>query len=95
MECLDTLPDLPAIEGPLFVFAHIVSPHWPYVFDHDGGFVADAPNDSKPAYIEQVRYLNDRLLRILPEIIAGSRPHPSSSSRGIMARPGPSGIRTA
>ncbi len=88
MFVLDTLPELPKIDKPLFVFAHIVSPHWPYVFDHKGDFVAETPNDSKPAYVEQVRYLNDRLLRILPEIIEGSRPAPVIVLQGDHGAPG-------
>lgn len=33
----DQLPDMAALEGPLFVFAHIAAPHPPFVFDEQGG----------------------------------------------------------
>src|SRR5688572_1139695 len=33
---LKRLPEVAAIEGPKYVFAHIVAPHPPYVFDRDG-----------------------------------------------------------
>lgn len=88
MFALDALPELTEIDEPLFVFAHIVSPHWPYVFDHNGGFVPQEPNDSKPAYIEQVRYLNDRLLRLLPLILARSDPAPIIVIQGDHGAPG-------
>jgi len=34
---LDTIPALVAEPGPKFVFAHILAPHDPFVFDEDGG----------------------------------------------------------
>jgi hypothetical protein len=88
MFVLDTLANLPEIDKPLFVFAHIVSPHGPYVFDQNGSFTPDAPNDSKPAYVEQVRYLNNRLLQIIPEIIGGSHPAPIIVIQGDHGAPG-------
>ena len=32
----DELPELPALEGSNFVFAHVLSPHPPFVFDENG-----------------------------------------------------------
>jgi hypothetical protein len=34
---LDTLPAVPASDAPQFVFAHILAPHPPFVFDASGG----------------------------------------------------------
>ena len=35
----DTLPETSRYDGPLFVFAHIIAPHPPFVFDAGGGAV--------------------------------------------------------
>lgn len=34
---LENIPETAQIEGPLFVFAHILAPHPPFVFDENGG----------------------------------------------------------
>jgi len=63
------------IDGPLFVFAHIMCPHPPYVFGPDGEEVdSDRGDDlrdwdSKDAYIDQVRYVNKRIRMLVSEIL--------------------------
>ncbi|MGH2582506.1 MAG: hypothetical protein ACRDFQ_06380 [Anaerolineales bacterium] len=91
---LETLPDLPPIEAPKFVFAHVVSPHPPYVFDREGNF--PDPNTNETAlYRDQVAYLNSRLVDIVAKIISetktppviivqGDHGSPVSSDRGRM-----------
>lgn len=68
------------IESPKFVFAHIVAPHFPYVFGPEGEVVTyQDPMDLetvKTAYREQLIYLNSRVLPLLEEIIATSRTPP-------------------
>jgi len=74
------IPEAAALEvpGPKFVFAHVPSPHFPIVFTRDGGtadpdFAYDHPDQVPPsaqagtreAYLEQVAYLNGRLLDLL------------------------------
>ena len=62
--------NVPAIRGPKFVFAHIVSPHYPYVIDREGEFVnREIPAHDKDAYIDQLVYLNTRLVGILRGIV--------------------------
>ena len=72
---LNTLEATPLIDGPKFVFAHLISPHGPYVFDVDGEFVAD-DNDSEQGYIDQVKYLNSRLVPLLQNLIEQSSTPP-------------------
>lgn len=72
---LDTLEAAPLIESPKFVFAHLISPHGPYVFTSDGEFVPDE-NDSEQGYIDQVKYLNSRLIPILQNMIEKSETPP-------------------
>jgi len=73
---LDTLPKVPRLPGPKFVFAHIVSPHSPYIFGPDGEETQNSELDTIVGYTNQVTYLNKRLLPILDEIIAGSETPP-------------------
>ena len=68
---LNTLEAAPLIDGPKFVFAHLISPHGPYVFDVDGEFVPD-DNDSEQGYIDQVKYLNSRLIPLLKNLLEQS-----------------------
>ena len=73
---LDTLPKVPRLPGSKFVFAHIVSPHSPYIFGPDGEETQNSELDTIVGYTNQVTYLNMRLLPILDEIIAGSETPP-------------------
>jgi hypothetical protein len=91
---LDELPDLPATESPKFVFAHVVSPHPPYVFDRQGNFPNLNVNETA-LYRDQITYLNSMLESIVAEIISeaktspviiiqGDHGAPVSSERGRM-----------
>ncbi|MEX2394438.1 MAG: sulfatase-like hydrolase/transferase, partial [Actinomycetota bacterium] len=58
--------------GPKFVFAHILMPHPPYVFDRDGNAIDAEPGtiaDRMDAYIEQLRYTNIEILEALDQIL--------------------------
>ena len=68
---LDQLGKLPAMPGPKFVFAHIVSPHRPFVFGPQGEIVDQEKGDIA-GYRDQVAYLNSRLIPILQKIISNS-----------------------
>jgi len=79
---LDTLPTLAKLNGPQFVFAHILLPHPPFVFAEDGSrsdplsFLND--KDQYPAnkyaagYVMQLQFINREIARIVQEIIASS-----------------------
>jgi hypothetical protein len=73
---LDTLPEIPQYQFPKFVFAHIVSPHHPYIFGPNGEFLPEEPEDERRAYRGQVEFLNSRLIDVLSELIANSEPSP-------------------
>jgi hypothetical protein len=72
---LDTLPKIPRLPGPKFVFAHIVSPHSPYLFGADGGPV-ERDIGGKQGYRDQVIHINKRILPILKQIIEESPTQP-------------------
>lgn len=53
---------------PRFVFAHFLLPHPPYLFNADGSWVTPAQRAARSdaeEYLEQVRFVNDRALRLL------------------------------
>ncbi len=78
------------IEGPKFVYAHIVCPHPPFVFGRDGeelphsfpytikdgDHFLGSREDYIEHYIDQLVFLNDRLVTILDRILAESDPQP-------------------
>jgi hypothetical protein len=65
---------------PTFSFAHIVSPHWPYVFTADCQVAKPSPLNGragrKRAYTEQLRCLNQLLLHTVTTIIQRSATQP-------------------
>ncbi len=68
------------IEGPKFVFAHIVSPHPPFVFGPNGEtvYTADNVDDGtyQQAYLNQVGYLNKRVLALIGDLLSRSERPP-------------------
>jgi hypothetical protein len=86
----DQLAKSKELAGPKFVFAHIIVPHWPYVFGEDGGFsdaqikVSEikAPLDSVSAtarqrYVMQIEFANQKALALIDTLLSGppdSRP---------------------
>lgn len=68
---LDRLDDLAFVEGPKFVFAHLLIPHGPFVFDAEGNFTIE-PRSLVDSYNAQVTYLNQRLTELLTTIINDS-----------------------
>lgn len=65
---LDELPQLAQIQGPKFVFAHLLIPHGPFVMDAQGNFTTD-PGSLDQGYVNNVTYLNQRLISILHSIL--------------------------
>lgn len=84
---LEHLPDYAGSEEPHFVYAHIVSPHVPYVFGPNGERItADDPytllnarpgaEDNIGKYRDQVHFLNGLILETVDEILAASEVPP-------------------
>jgi hypothetical protein len=81
-----TLSKMPGIKGPKFIFAHIISPHPPFVFDNEG--MPLTPNYSfsfgdanefsgtyeqyRQGYIGQVEFVNLQLERMIDTILENS-----------------------
>ncbi|HJS29815.1 MAG TPA: hypothetical protein VJ768_09345, partial [Anaerolineales bacterium] len=78
---LEMLERMPAtLETPKFVFAHIVSPHEPFVFGPNGEDIRLEDSLSRDefvtAYRDQVHYLNQRLLDVVSQLISTSQTPP-------------------
>jgi hypothetical protein len=79
---LDQLDDLSYISGPKFVFAHIIAPHPPYVFGPTGGPVQSSDvggtqtREGASQYRDQAIYISNRILEVVPKIIASSTTPP-------------------
>jgi hypothetical protein len=76
---LDRLLGLKPSDQPRFVVVHLLLPHGPFVYDHEGRRVpASSEYDlgSKQRFIEQLRYVNDRLLQVVDHLCAISTEEP-------------------
>ena len=72
---LDQLSKIAKMPGPKFVFAHIVSPHKPFVFGPQGESVQQEKK-TLVGYRDQVAYLNSRMVPLLQKIISDSASPP-------------------
>lgn len=77
---LSTLSRLPAfsrVRRPVFVLAHVLCPHWPYIFSRDGGPVDGEESRRTPKkklYVNQLIFLNGRLRDMLDRLLAQEKP---------------------
>lgn len=81
-----TLSEIPDLPGPKFIFAHIISPHPPFVFDSAGQplgsshpFTFQDANEFpgswkeyREQYVGQVQFVNRQLQETIDAILAGS-----------------------
>lgn len=67
----DQLAQLPKEKSPKFVYAHFVAPHFPFVFNPDGSFNFTIANS--PGYINELQYINDRILEVFDILIKQSK----------------------
>jgi hypothetical protein len=82
---LDTLPTVPEdIPGPKFVYAHIMLPHYPYMFTADGQIQTNPAylydpipvRETADGYRNQVTFINSRIIPVIQSIIAKSKVPP-------------------
>jgi hypothetical protein len=77
LNVLSTLGKIPGYRGDYFVYAHIVSPHPPYVFDAEGNPVDLDTGDmsareQQASYAEQATFIGHEVLKVVDEILQGS-----------------------
>ena len=76
---LESLIEAPKIPGPKFVFAHLIIPHEPYLFDKDGRRVSAEDLNRKPEielYKDYILFANIKILEIIDALVADSKPPP-------------------
>jgi hypothetical protein len=87
---LETLKAVPVVPGPKFVFAHILAPHPPFVFDQygnavqpgydynmwDGAGFSGTREEYIAGYKNELTYLNQSLMDVISTILAESRQPP-------------------
>jgi hypothetical protein len=84
----ERLPEIASMDGPKYVFTHIIAPHPPYVFDRDGN-PSDPPYPftlsdqmtsdiakSRTGYIEQLEFINRKILVTIDGILTNSESLP-------------------
>ncbi len=77
-------------EEPRFVFAHLLTPHAPYVFHADGRFMSEAEDRSllrRRAFVQQVMHANAQFEELIDILLSG--PEEEHPIIVIMADEGP------
>ncbi len=75
----DKLPMLPSIKGPIFVFAHFLVPHEPYVFNENGSFLTpeEASRRSyRENFLGQIVFINRKMEALISKLQSDSNPQP-------------------
>lgn len=77
LNVLTTLRNIPGYSGDYFVYAHIVSPHPPYVFDAVGNPVDLDTGDmsareKRAGYMAQATFIGNEVLKVVDNILHGS-----------------------
>lgn len=70
---LDRLHRVSELRGPKFVFAHVLLPHWPYIFDREGNYIARPQQRERgevTGYVGQVEYANAFILDFVDRVLA-------------------------
>jgi hypothetical protein len=81
------LPGTANLAGPKFVYAHLILPHKPYIFDAQGNIRTDTRFFSdngdpvsddlfRQGYVGQVEYANSQISQVLSEILEYSQKPP-------------------
>jgi hypothetical protein len=86
LQQLKTLKNLPSVSGPKFVFAHLLIPHWPFIFGPNGeslvatDFTETARGVTDKEYFDgyrgQATFISNQILDVVSELIRKSDPAP-------------------
>lgn len=71
----DKLAEIPNIKTPTFVFAHMLIPHRPFVFDRNGNFLSKEEADKrgkKKNYVEQLIFTNKKVQVLIDKLLSYS-----------------------
>ena len=79
----EKLEDVPSIDTLTFTFAHIISPHPPFVFDLEGNEIENVGYDpsgnqwkDKNKYVDQVIFINKKTISLIDQILKKSSTPP-------------------
>lgn len=75
----ETVAGLAAVPGPKFVFAHVLAPHAPFLFDAQGNPVREqrgGPEETKAHYINQMIFINGKVEEMVGRLLAESAVEP-------------------
>jgi len=73
------MAEIPGIAEPTFLFAHMLTPHTPYVFDREGNYQTpdEANRKSETAnYVDQLIATNSMLMVLIDELLSSSEVPP-------------------
>lgn len=76
---LSKINDLDEVPSPKFVFAHIESPHLPFVFDRDGGRVDSSHEDdweNKKYYLNQYIFISEQAQKVVGDLMEAHKDNP-------------------
>lgn len=79
LHSFEHLPDIADDTRPTFTLCHIVAPHPPYVFDRHGNLKQCKKDDDwrdRAAYIEQLQFVNHKMLDVVDQILKRSTEPP-------------------
>jgi hypothetical protein len=71
---LAALTQVPGIPGPVFAFAHVLSPHQPFTFESDCRPLVRKPavGSGRGRYVEQIECLDRMLLKLISSLLRDS-----------------------
>ena len=75
----DQLAEIPNIKEPTFVFAHMLVPHPPYVFNRDGSYLTEEEAGTRSIqvnYIDQLVFSNSKVRELIDELLSSSKVPP-------------------
>ncbi len=75
----EKLMEMPGVKGPKFVFAHLLTPHEPFVFGPNGEAITKQEQESKHAkelYLNQLIFANKKMMRVIDRILSNSERPP-------------------
>ena len=75
----DALSKIPERNEPTFVFAHMIIPHSPYVFDRHGNFLTETQikiRSHRDNYIDQLIFTNIKVEGLIEKILSNSKIKP-------------------
>lgn len=73
------LTSIPDLQEPVFVFAHILLPHLPYIFDRNGNTVIHNQHSMKSInemYVDQLIFTNKKIMELIDTLLRKSAVKP-------------------